>query len=187
MHHKIVQGKKPDSEYKKVPVVVIHNRQINDSYIVVKSLAHILDGAPLTKELIEIEEMTTYGLMVALEADVASDCSSLVACAPHFGCCICALVTSCSCIICCVAPGVFRKRNPEMQSLDYYSKTYTTGLGAKQYFHGDKPGIVDVSICGVLAPFIKGGRSNTIKKFLGTTGPLSDWFNRMKPTLPDIF
>jgi hypothetical protein len=86
-----------------------------------------------------------------------------------------------------VGPGIISKRNPTMQSLDFYSKAYVEKLGSKQYFHGDKPGIVDVSICGVITPFLKAGNTGTLNKFLGTSGPLFDWYNRMKPKLPNIF
>ena len=184
--YKVINGKKPDSEYKKVPVVVVKNRQINDSYIVVKVLARILDGTDLTKEQVQIEEMTTYGLMIALEADVAGSCTDLVKCAPHMGCFYCCLLTSLSCCICCIGPANIRKRNPDTKSIEHYSQAYTAALGSKQYFHGDKPGIVDVSICGVLSPFVN-AKSGAVDKFLGASGPLRDWYGRMSPSLPSIF
>ncbi len=170
-----------------MPVVIVQNRQINDSFIVVKSLARILDGSDLSKDLIEIEEMNTYGLMVALEADVAGSCTDLVKCAPNMGCCFCCLLTSFSCCICCFAPGNFRKRFPDLKGLEHYSQQFTKALGSKQYFHGDKPGIVDVSICGVMSPFVHAGNQVSITKFLGSSGPLFEWYNRMKPNLPKIF
>jgi hypothetical protein len=54
-------GKKPNSPYKKIPVVDIgkDGHQINDSFIIVKSLAPILQGRPLTEEEIQLEEMNT--------------------------------------------------------------------------------------------------------------------------------
>ena len=183
---KVIEGKKKDSEYKKVPVVIVQNRQINDSFIVVKALARILDGAELSKDLIMVEEMTTYGLMVALEVDVAGSCNDLVKCASNMGGCTCCLLTSLSCCLCCLAPGMIRKKNPELKGLDHYAEQYKKALGTNQYFHGDKPGIVDVSICGVLAPFAHAGNITTTTKFLGSSGTLFEWYNRMKPTLPNI-
>jgi len=73
--YQCMQGKKKDSEYKKIPVIVFNNVQINDSFVIVKSLAKVLDGEPLTPALLELEEMTTYGVMIAMEARVANDCS----------------------------------------------------------------------------------------------------------------
>eukprot|EP00291_Cryptomonas_curvata_P017194 CAMPEP_0172156298 /NCGR_PEP_ID=MMETSP1050-20130122/3118_1 /TAXON_ID=233186 /ORGANISM="Cryptomonas curvata, Strain CCAP979/52" /LENGTH=153 /DNA_ID=CAMNT_0012825321 /DNA_START=223 /DNA_END=684 /DNA_ORIENTATION=+ len=150
------------------------------------ALAPILDGVQLTKEMIEIEEMTTYGLMIALELEVVGSCTALISCAPSFGCPLGCVVASCACIICCVGPGRLRKANPELKGLEHYTKAYTNCLGAKQYFHGDKPGIIDVSICGVLAPFVHSGH-NSVNKFLGSSGPLFEWYNKMKPNLPKIF
>eukprot|EP00466_Bigelowiella_natans_P010054 jgi/Bigna1/90335/estExt_fgenesh1_pg.C_670092 len=67
----VVEGAKKDSEYKKVPVVVINGRQINDSHIIVKNLASILDGKPLSQEELKVEETFTFGAMIALEAEVS--------------------------------------------------------------------------------------------------------------------
>ncbi len=60
----IIDGKMPNSDYKKIPVIVIHDKQINDSFIIIKSLARILNGISLTPELLALEELATYGLMV---------------------------------------------------------------------------------------------------------------------------
>jgi len=182
---KTVDGKKPDSDYKKIPVVVIHDRQINDSFIVVKSLARILDGNDLSPELLAIEEMTTFGLMMALEADVVGSCNDLRKCGSLIGGGIGCVLTSLSCILCCIGPRTFRKKHPEMKSLEAYRDEYAKALGNKQYFHGPKPGIVDVSLVGVLAPFVRAG-NRAFPKFVGTSGPVFEWYERMKPT-PQIF
>ena len=71
------KGPRKGSEYKKIPVIVFNNVQINDSFIILKSLAKILDGVPLSPELLELEEMTTFGVMIAMEARVANDSAEL--------------------------------------------------------------------------------------------------------------
>jgi hypothetical protein len=131
--------------------------------------------------------MTTYGLMMALEVDVAGSCTDLVKCASSMGGCIGCLLTSLSCCLCCIGPSMIRKRNPEVKGLAHYSEQFKKALGSNQYFHGDKPGIVDVSLCGVLAPFAQAGNIGTMTKFLGSSGTLFEWYNRMKPNLPKIF
>ena len=60
------KGKKPNSEYKKVPVLDLNGVQINDSYIIVKNLAPILYGKALTEEEVKFEEAMTYGMMICL-------------------------------------------------------------------------------------------------------------------------
>eukprot|EP00854_Cymbomonas_tetramitiformis_P005034 gene5034-6135_t len=81
----IVEGKKPDSDYKKIPVLMVNERQINDSFIMVKSLAPILDGQALSPELLELEELNTFGLMIALELEIAESGSELRKCSPLVG------------------------------------------------------------------------------------------------------
>ena len=71
-------------------------------------------------------------------------------------------------------------------SLDQYRQKYIEALGSKSYFHGSAPGIVDVSLCGVLAPFMRAG-NDCVLLFLGETGVLSEWHRRMSNRLPNIF
>ena len=49
LHHhniqfKLVKGAPKKSTYKKVPVIILNDRQINDSFIIIKNLAKIVDG-----------------------------------------------------------------------------------------------------------------------------------------------
>ena len=50
----VIDGKKKDSEYKKIPVLLLNGVQINDSFIMVKNLAPILYGKALTEEEIKV-------------------------------------------------------------------------------------------------------------------------------------
>ena len=185
---KVIKGKKKDSEYKKMPVVVINNQfQINDSYVVVKNLARILDGQELSPELLAVEEMTTFGLMMALEVAAAGSCTALYRCGCLMGGVIGCVLSSCSCLLCCIAPGLIKSRHPDLKDLPSYAASYTMELGIKKFFHGEKAGIVDFSICGVIAPFAQSGNWAVVNQFLGTSGPLRDWYERMKPSLPNIF
>ena len=47
-HHNInftiAKGKRKGSAYKKVPILVLNDRQVNDSFIIIKNLAKIVDG-----------------------------------------------------------------------------------------------------------------------------------------------
>jgi hypothetical protein len=141
------------------------------------SLARILDGVKLTKEMIE---------MIALELEVVGSCTALISCAPALGCAMGCVVVSCACVICCVGPEIMRTANPQLKSFEDYAKTYTNVLGAKQYFPVDKPGIIDVSICGILAPFVHAGHKS-VNMFLGSSGRSFEWYNKMKPDLPQDF
>ena len=71
----------------------------------VKALAPILDGTPLSPELLEMERFITFNLMISLEADVASSCTDMLRCCfRSMGCCPgCLLVCFAPCIICCIS------------------------------------------------------------------------------------
>ena len=109
---KTITGKKPDSDYQKIPVVVVNGIQINDSYVVVRSLAPILDSSALTPELIEVEEMTTFGLMIALELDVASSCIELQRCSSLLDGVLSVVLWSLACCLCCFAGSAIKSKNP---------------------------------------------------------------------------
>jgi len=54
--------------------------QINDSFIIVKQLNKILYGAELTEEEVEFEYQMTFGLMLALEAQMFENGKSFSIC-----------------------------------------------------------------------------------------------------------
>uniref|UniRef100_A0A7S3Z901 GST N-terminal domain-containing protein n=1 Tax=Lotharella globosa TaxID=91324 RepID=A0A7S3Z901_9EUKA len=158
-----IEGPKKDSEYKKVPVLMLNGRQVNDSFIMVKELAKILDGKALTPELIEVEETFTFGAMISLEADVADSCSDLCGCAGLLGGCLGCLLGTLSC---CIACGVnIRKGKPELKDTTTYGAMLSEKLRGKKFFHGDEPGIVDVSLFGAMLPFAE-AKTQALEGFL---------------------
>ena len=56
IQYKLIKSLKKDSEYQKVPILIINGRQINDSFIIVRNLAKIIDGRDLTYEEVIFEE-----------------------------------------------------------------------------------------------------------------------------------
>ena len=77
IEYKLDGGKRKGSVYKKVPVLVLNDRQINDSFIIIKNLAKIVDGQELTPEEIEFEKEMTFGFMIALEAEMIGNSKSI--------------------------------------------------------------------------------------------------------------
>ena len=59
---KQINGKKPNDEYTKVPVLMMNGYQINDSFQMVIDLAPILHGAKLSEEDIAFEKQMAYGM-----------------------------------------------------------------------------------------------------------------------------
>ena len=47
--------------------MMLNDRQINDSFIMIKNLSKIVDGKELTEEELEFEKEMTYGFMIATE------------------------------------------------------------------------------------------------------------------------
>ncbi|GAB5353883.1 hypothetical protein AAMO2058_000072400 [Amorphochlora amoebiformis] len=172
----VINGVKKDSKYKKIPVILLNGRQINDSHIIVKNLAPILDGKQLTKELIEIEDIFTYGAMISLEADTAGNCSDLCKCACLVGGCVGCLLCSLSCFLCCFGKKIVIGKK-DIKSVSAYGAILAEKLNGKPFFHGSEPGIVDVSIYGGLMSFIKAGNHSS-EVFLESG--MRPWYSRMK-------
>eukprot|EP00465_Bigelowiella_longifila_P010985 CAMPEP_0185253690 /NCGR_PEP_ID=MMETSP1359-20130426/2335_1 /TAXON_ID=552665 /ORGANISM="Bigelowiella longifila, Strain CCMP242" /LENGTH=246 /DNA_ID=CAMNT_0027836107 /DNA_START=25 /DNA_END=765 /DNA_ORIENTATION=- len=173
----VVEGPKKDSDYKKVPVVMINGRQINDSHIIVKNLASILDGKPLSQEELKVEETFTFGAMIALEAETAANCGDLCSCAKLIGGVNCCLLSFFSCCICCCIPQGFYKRNPGLKSVAEYREEFATMLGDEPYFHGSEAGIVDVGLYGGMLPFHVTD-TNAMAVML-SNDKISAWWKRM--------
>jgi hypothetical protein len=145
-----IHGPKPGSEYKKVPILELNGRQINDSFICVKNLAKIVDGKELSDRLLAVEEMATFGLMIEMEHAVARSCHDLCTCGCLLGGCQGALLSMFACCLCC---AVDIKKGRELKTTAEYSKLMKEALGSAKFFHGKVPGIVDISVYGLLKPF----------------------------------
>lgn len=182
-------GKKPGSEYKKVPVLDVEDRQINDSFVMVKSLALVLQGRPLTAEEEGIEKEMTAGFMIAAEKHTASSCGELCACAPVAGGSTGVLMRLFSCCICCCIAKKIGK-GKELKPIEDYGDLLRGHLGSNQFLSGgSEPGVLDVSVFGVTQPWAK-AKSPVLQELLGpSSDPLSAWHERMKAlsTHVDIF
>mmetsp|Transcript_4018 Transcript_4018/g.11771 ORF Transcript_4018/g.11771 Transcript_4018/m.11771 type:complete len:247 (+) Transcript_4018:86-826(+) len=172
------EGKKPNSEYKKIPVLDIGDRQINDSYIIVKTLAPILQGRELTPRELKIEEILTFEIMIALERDCASSTRSLCGCGSLLGGLKgFALSSMAPAIAVCVAPRIGKDKN--LQEVGAYGDYLKMELGSSPFFGGAEPGITDASIYGVLLPFEAVGAECVTSLMGASPNPLRAWYDRM--------
>eukprot|EP00408_Alexandrium_pacificum_P040634 CAMPEP_0171254060 /NCGR_PEP_ID=MMETSP0790-20130122/52029_1 /TAXON_ID=2925 /ORGANISM="Alexandrium catenella, Strain OF101" /LENGTH=245 /DNA_ID=CAMNT_0011721915 /DNA_START=78 /DNA_END=815 /DNA_ORIENTATION=+ len=186
-----MSGKRPTGEYKKVPALDIGNRQLNDSFIIVKSLAPVLQGRPLTSDEVELERNMTFGLMVALEKDVAGNSGDLRSCGCTMGGGMgCALWTL-SCCLARVGPsrfgaGVSQFLGKPVGSISEYGQMLRERLGSRDYLAGSEAGVVDASVFGMLSPFDV-AECCCVAALLGPRGdPLHSWYTRMKEKTADI-
>lgn len=176
----VVEGKKPGSEYTKIPVLDIGDRQINDSFVIVKSLAPILQGRPLTDDELEVERQVTFGLMIAAEKEVAGSFKDLCSCASLLGGTLGCFLRSCACVLCCFLPRKIGA-GKELLAIQSYGDILREQLGAGSFLGGgEKPSVLDLSVYGVLEPFHQAS-SSCMADLLGPTGaPLRSWHDRMR-------
>jgi hypothetical protein len=173
-----ISSAKKDSGYKKVPVLLIGDKQINDSEIIATILAKVLDGVEYSKFEQEIEKLTTGELMIACEVFVIDSTPELQRCGHAMGGCIGSVLC---CFACCI-PGFglskgVRAKFPNLRSVSLIAKDYAVRLGDKKYFHGDTCGVIDCSIFGTLSPFQK-SKSATFRDFIAVDR-LREWHERM--------
>lgn len=181
---------KPDSEYKKMPVLDVNDIQINDSFVMVKALAPVLQGSKLNELEAEIENLSTYGLMLSMEQETAASCSQLCACACGLickkSCCTgCLMGFFSCCICCCVGPKMkdtFGEKAKEatghsLKSSGQYGEAFSNKLGELEYFHGSGPGIEDAALYGTILAF-KEANLQCCDDFFAADG-MRQWWERM--------
>ena len=152
--------KREGSDYKKVPVLTIGEKQVNDSFIIIQILAQILENAPMSEREKEIEKTTTKGLMLALEVSVMDSTTSIQQCAPHMTDNVCLqgmIWTVACCVPCCGLSSRIKSKFPDLKSLSAYGHLYAKELGNNPFFHGEQFGVIDCSIYGCLEPFAAAG------------------------------
>ena len=159
-----IETKKRDSEYQKIPVLMLNGRQINDSFIMVKNLSKILDNKELTEKEVQFESEMTFGFMIATEIltlgtklgmkEYAK--KNLDGCCKQF--CICLL-----CYGCCIAPKLnqrVREKNSigryDEVDVDKYLKMIEERLSRNDFLQGPNIKIQDLSLYGMLYRFAQG-------------------------------
>lgn len=182
----MVLSSKKDSKYKKIPVLDIDGKQINDSEMIAIILAKILDVEYDGREL-EMERLNTRCLMLACELVVMESVSELQKCACTMGGCLGSILWSASCCItCCVNPGkALREKNSGLESVSSYAKQFAGFLGSKPYLHGDTLGVIDCSVFGVLNPF-RLSKSVAFSDFILADERLAAWHNRMLSVIKSV-
>ena len=180
VNYTYIDGKKPDSDYKKVPVLMIGDKQINDSAIIVRILTKVLTGAEMSEEELELEKMNTSGLMMAMEASVMDNAADLRKCGRVIGGCMGCVLIHISCFgPCCGISKNIRTKFPEMESIANYRTIYAKKLENKQFFHGESAGMIDWSIFGLISPFST-AQCGSFKEFVSEDAVINAWYARMQ-------
>ena len=175
----MVPSAKKESKYKKIPVLDIDGKQINDSEIIAIILAKVLDVEYDGREL-EMERINTRGLMLACEVAVMESNAELQKCGCELGGFQGCMLWMAPCIItCCIKPSIkLREKTSGLESVSSYAKQFAGFLGSKPYLHGDTLGAIDCSVFGVLNPF-RISKSVAFTDFILADERLAAWHNRM--------
>lgn len=179
---KVVDGKKKGSDYQKLPVLDIGDKQINDSYVIMRVLAEALGGAAYTEEEVELERLITEELMMQMEATIMDRPGEVRKCGAVAPCPINVVLSCCCCIpaLCCMSDKISKKDPPKKTLAEYHTK-FVEILGSRDFFHADgsSAGVIDCSLYGMMGPFRNAGNV-CVAEFLGPdSSTLSKWYARM--------
>lgn len=172
--------KKAGGDYKKVPVLKINDRQVNDSYIILKNLVPLLCGEEFAEDW---QRKITFELQPSIEVEVLGE-------APETKKFLTKLAGVPGCVACCIAGPVGRKivkkiraAYPDIRPSVEVGKEFVSAMDGKPFFGGDQPGQIDMAYYGTLLPFKFSG-CQAAENHLQDAG-LKEWYGRMASAMPD--
>mmetsp|Transcript_87166 Transcript_87166/g.202915 ORF Transcript_87166/g.202915 Transcript_87166/m.202915 type:complete len:262 (-) Transcript_87166:368-1153(-) len=180
------KGKKGDKYYKKMPVIDVAGRQVNDTFIILKNMVPALSGAFFHMEWesrITFEYQSSC-LVWPTDAEAVKNFKGKGADLPLPGCLV-------GCILPRLRSGglkALRARSEDPNDpikiidLTEFTKEFAAAMEGKQYFHGDEPGPVDVSFYGVNSRFVCFGVDTVVNALEAAS--LIPWFKRMEERIP---
>lgn len=181
---------KKGSDYKKMPVLDVKGRQVNDSYIILKNMVPALTGVEAIDE--QWETILSYQLAPAIEWSLSSADAVKWMSPPHgFGPPYCLLKCCLASIIMnrVVKPNIVKARKAmpdkykEVSLGDIGTKLKTDINQKKKMFHGgEEPGPVDISFYSVCSPFYF-SRCENVTSMISECG-LQTWWDEMEKAIP---
>lgn len=181
------KGKTPDKSYMAIPVIWVQGRQVNDSYVIVKSLVPPMYGEEWTSVYDEWEKKITYGLQIAMEVESAEDPKSWgtildgsgypAFLASLFGCCL---------PFPKFAASIRAERAEKdeaygpLRTMAEYCSEFRAALGGKRYFNGEAICPVDISFFGTVQAWANVPR---VQRALRDSD-LNTWFTRVAKRMP---
>ena len=180
----MINCKKSDSEYKIVPVLLVAGHQINDSFLMVKQLAPLLD-AKLSDEDVAFEKQMTYGFQSACLSNILENGWNMRNMVNKgFGCAAANCLTFCCCNCAC---GRAFMRNKKKKGGDkntavsvwQYLEIIDEKLGENNFLQGDEAHILDVSLYGMTYSFAANPTMGFFQELLDKSEKFSRWWIRM--------
>jgi len=178
-------GKKGSKYYKKMPVLDVDGRQVNDTFIIIKNLVPALSGtfdAEWETRLTYHYQMST--LYSSPNADIAKNFGGKNGDFPLPRCLFCMVFNF-------VRPGALKKLKAKMDDpneleqlvdLTAFAKEFKDAMGEKPFYHGDEPGQKDISFYGVNARYVF-CECSYVCGALESAG-LMEWWKRMEELIP---
>eukprot|EP00747_Dinoflagellata_sp_TGD_P166877 gnl/TRDRNA2_/TRDRNA2_190366_c0_seq1.p1 gnl/TRDRNA2_/TRDRNA2_190366_c0~~gnl/TRDRNA2_/TRDRNA2_190366_c0_seq1.p1 ORF type:complete len:248 (-),score=68.58 gnl/TRDRNA2_/TRDRNA2_190366_c0_seq1:310-1053(-) len=185
---KMVNGTgKKGSDYKKMPVLDVNGRQVNDTYIILKNMAPVLTGKAIDDEW---EIICSYQLGPSIECSLSKADAVKWMADPHgFGppkcllsCCLANIILNKA-----IKPNVDKavKAMPDkykVAPLNEFGEKLKAAIGESKFHGGDEPGQVDISFYGVCSPFYF-SKCDNVTGMISSCG-LQDWWDRMEKEIP---
>ena len=138
---------------------MLNGRQINDSYIIVKNLAPILYGNPLTPEELNFTDRMTNGLIASL-LSLTYDSGALESKKLYLksegkckACCCTVCCCNCWCCMSTMSNNVLRYYELESNKTDSYIAMIEARLSENEFLQGPEIGILDLSLYGATQAF----------------------------------
>lgn len=178
--HKFLESKlKPKTDYKKVPVMFVNGRQVNDSYIIVKHLVPALAG----KYDEEWEEKITFQLQPSIEHSLSLPDAKRWMSEPHgFGIPCILLPFLASFILNSIKQKIEANPRYIVRPPLEVALEFAKGFGDNPFFHGDAPGQVDLSFYGTCATFFVAGCEGV--RAMLQDAQLEPWWRQMEAVVP---
>lgn len=174
---KTVSGRHPTSDYKKIPVLEMSGRQINDSHIIVKNLVPVLTGEPFTAAQLDWEKRITFEFQPSIEVELFGNGPDFARAAGLDGW-KGSLAVLFAPLLGALIGSVFRSRYGDFPASAEFGKQFLDACGGQPFFHGSAPGPVDLSLYGTYGGLAE-KECETVDSFLDGSG-LRQWHARMQ-------
>jgi len=172
----MIKGRHPTSDYKRIPVLELNGRQINDSHIIVKNLVPVLTGEPISAAAAEWERRITFEFQPSIEVELFGNGGDLALFIGLEGFAAIAIKLLAP-VLGLLINQVFKSRYGEFPPSVAWGKDFLAALDGQPFYHGDAPGPVDLSLYGTYAALQAKG-CKTTEDFLVGSG-LKAWHERM--------
>ena len=162
--------------YKKIPVLRASGRQVNDSYVICKSILSVVG-----KFDAEVEEMITFCIQPALEMEAFKEPEDFrkYAVAAGFG--VVHYVPGF--ILGLLSPAnMIKKKYPDLKPLVDYGKEFQSKMNGRPFVGGAEPSGHDISLYGTLY-FFKKAKCTKADDFLKNSD-LQSWYDRVNAKMP---